>query len=65
MTQQSHYLTNTRENHNSTKYVNPSVHRSTIHNSQDMCAQLLSHVLLSVTHWIIAHQAPLSMGLFR
>ena len=53
------------ENHNSTKYMNPTVHKSTIQGSQDMCAQLLSHVLLFVTHWIIAHQAPLSIGFSR
>ena len=30
-----------------------------------LCAQMLSHVGLSVTSWTIAHQAPLSMGVSR
>ena len=30
-----------------------------------MCAQLLSHVQLFATPWIVAHQAPLSMGFPR
>ena len=29
------------------------------------CVQLLSHVLLFVAPWIVAHQAPLSMGFSR
>ena len=30
-----------------------------------VCAQLLSHVWLCATLWIVAFQAPLSMGFFR
>ena len=30
-----------------------------------VCAQMLSHVGLSVTSWTMAHQAPLSMGVSR
>ena len=30
-----------------------------------MCAQLLSHVPLTVTLWAVACQGPLSMGFFR
>ena len=30
-----------------------------------VCAQLLSHIQLSATPWIVAHQAPLSMGFSR
>ena len=30
-----------------------------------MCAQALSRVLLLVTPWIVAHQAPLSMGILQ
>jgi len=29
------------------------------------CAWLLSHVLLFVTPWIVAHQPPLSMGILQ
>ena len=37
------------------------------HTSQNACnqVQLLIHVQLFVTPWTVAHQAPLSMGLFR
>ena len=30
-----------------------------------MCAKLFNHVQLLVTPWIVAHQAPLSMGFSR
>ena len=30
-----------------------------------MRAQLLSHIQLFVTPWTVAHQAPLSMGIFQ
>ena len=31
------------------------------HSSNNMCAKSLSHVLLFMTLWTVAHQAPLSM----
>ena len=44
----------------------PNAHKSYVYTilqstKSAMCAQWLSHVLLFVTPWIVAHQAPLSM----
>ena len=53
-----------RENHNSKRYMHPSVQSSTIYNSQDMKAtsvQSLSRVRLFATPWIAARQASLSI----
>ena len=48
------------KNSNSKNYMHPSVHSSTIYNSQDMPA-----CRLSATPWTMARQAPLSKGFSR